>query len=492
MEWEDLNEVQHDEDKALPEKNKKRRFKTPAQLQALEEFYDEHKYPTEPMKAELAVKLGLTEKQVSGWFCHRRLKDKRILIDAPGKQDLSSGVIQDRGSGLKQDSCSSTKQGDYRLADLREVESQRFSRDELPVAELNYEQRRVYNGAEMGNTSSESNSGLQKSSHPQNRKRSDVGATEYQAPNGFIPKRRGPSGYLKIKGQAENSAITAVKRQLGQHYREDGPPLGIDFDPLPPGAFESPSKNAINDGYGVPEASVPSSHDMLGIHKRPGNNNTRKQDMYVETADRRPFHKVDEGDFSYRQPKQKPSFPSQNRAFPSGQKSSLGIDTYSARETSDYDASKNLIIQRKHDRPARLTSGTVEAWSSGYDNLNPKVVRRKERSDVRSAAPLVRHKDSLNLEDRVPSSRILEDKELYVERWPMGELHDSARLKLRSTNDPVVRKRGREEHLLAIDYAKRTSTQELPQWSRQLKGSTMEVPSSFSEDETAETSSSMD
>jgi len=204
------------------------------------------------MKAALAEKLGLTEKQVSGWFCHRRLKDKRILRDethTPGKQDLSSGVIQDRGSGLKQDSCSSTKQGDYKLADLREVESQRFSRDELPIAELNYEQRRVYNGVEIGDTSSESNSGLQESFHPQNRKLSDVGAREYQTPNGFIPKRRGPSGYLKIKGQTENSAITAVKRQLGRHYREDGPPLGIDFDPLPPGAFESPSKNAINGKY---------------------------------------------------------------------------------------------------------------------------------------------------------------------------------------------------------------------------------------------------
>jgi len=79
----------------------------------------EHKYPTELMKAELAVKLGLLEKQLSRWFYHRRLKDEKILreeILTLGKQDLSSGVIQDHGSGLKQDSCSSAKQRDYKLA----------------------------------------------------------------------------------------------------------------------------------------------------------------------------------------------------------------------------------------------------------------------------------------------------------------------------------------------------------------------------------------
>lgn len=283
----ETNELQGEENKALPEKNKRRRFKTPSQLQALEDFYNgrssfclltfrklnictsscceelisflvlfvfynyaEHKYPTESMKAELADHLGLTEKQISGWFCHRRLKDKRIVngeLNPPGRQDLSSGVIQDRGSGLRQDSCSSTKQGDYRLSDVREVESRRFGHNDLPAAEIKYERRMLDDGTEMDDTSSESNSALPGSFYPHNRSPLNVETTEYRAPNGLIApnKRRvGPSGYLKIKGQTENAAVTAVKRQLGRHYREDGPSLGIEFDPLPPGAFESPSKIA--------------------------------------------------------------------------------------------------------------------------------------------------------------------------------------------------------------------------------------------------------
>ena len=36
----DSGEIQCEENKELPEKNKKRRFKTPSQLQALEDFYN--------------------------------------------------------------------------------------------------------------------------------------------------------------------------------------------------------------------------------------------------------------------------------------------------------------------------------------------------------------------------------------------------------------------------------------------------------------------
>lgn len=113
------------------------------------------------MKSELAEEIGLTEKQISGWFCHRRLKDKKLLEDeagANGRQDRSSGVIQDRGSGYRQDSCGSTKHGDYRHIDPREVESRRFYGQEFSAADLNYEHRSHYTGnfSGRGDTSSES------------------------------------------------------------------------------------------------------------------------------------------------------------------------------------------------------------------------------------------------------------------------------------------------------------------------------------------------
>uniref|UniRef100_A0A7C9A8F2 Homeobox domain-containing protein n=1 Tax=Opuntia streptacantha TaxID=393608 RepID=A0A7C9A8F2_OPUST len=478
---EELSEVQYEENKELPEKNKRRRFKTPFQLQSLEEFYNEHKYPTESMKAELAEKLGLTEKQVSGWFCHRRLKDKRLLKDesnTPGRQDLSGGVVQDRGSGLKQDSCSSTKPGDYMVADLREVESRRFCRSDLGPAEVNYEARELCDGTEMDDTSSESSSDLQESFNPKNRNPLDMETAKYRAPNGFIAKDRGrvgPSGYLKIKGQTENAAITAVKRQLGRLYREDGPSLGIEFDPLPPRAFESPSKNTNNEAYRIHEPTASGS----GLRKRPGLSTRRNQDVYAEAADYRPFHKSDQDALLRHQSKQKQSFPNQSHVFP-GQKSSFGVDSYSAREISESDADINHIVQRKrglsgmkpdpfseHQPQPHGGKGTHEAeepLSLSYDNVNPKIARRRDSN----AAPLtVRPKDPINVEGRVPPSRI-KDEEVSMERRPIKDHHESIRLKKRQTNEFRASKRGREE-FLQEDYAIKTSSQELPQWSRQMK-----------------------
>ncbi|XP_021843316.2 homeobox-DDT domain protein RLT1 isoform X1 [Spinacia oleracea] len=502
---EDSIEVQCEENKEFPEKNKRRRFKTPYQLQALEDFYNEHKYPTESMKTELAENLGLTEKQISGWFCHRRLKDKRIIngeLNPLGKQEISSGVIQDRGSGLKQDSCSSNKQGDYRLADLREVESRRFGHNDIPVPEINYEQRVLDDGTEIDDTSSESNSAPQGSFYPHKRSPLNVETTEYRAPNGFVaPNRRraGPSGYLKIKGQTENVAVTAVKRQLGRQYQDDGPPLGIEFDPLPPGAFESPCKNVNTDAYGVSEHVGSSSLDVGVIHKRHSLSTIQNQDKCVAPANSRSMHKSDSDTFSYRQPKQKSHFPNHGRVLPV-QKSPFGVASYSARETSDYDGSMNNGIRHKHESSGmgsdsyggKFTNEPEDPWWHNYDNGNSVAVHRRERLDSRSVAPLVGHKDPIDTEDRdrVPPSRIMKDVELYAERRPVVEYHDFNRLKMRP-NELRAGKRGREE-LLEEDYAAiRSSSQEPPQWSRQIRGST-EMPSSFSEDETAETSSSMD
>ncbi|KAG5066162.1 hypothetical protein JHK86_009893 [Glycine max] len=65
-------------------------------------------------------------------------------------------------------------------------------------------------------------------------------------PKGAINMGHKPSGYLKVKGEIEHAAITAVKKQLGRHYLEDGPLLGIEFDLLPPGAFECQTADPAN------------------------------------------------------------------------------------------------------------------------------------------------------------------------------------------------------------------------------------------------------
>lgn len=85
------------EDKGFVEQ--KRRLKTPSQVEALENIYAEHKYPTESMKAKLSRELGLSEKQVQRWFRHRRLKDKKGKKEEPdSNEELDAGS----GSNLQQ------------------------------------------------------------------------------------------------------------------------------------------------------------------------------------------------------------------------------------------------------------------------------------------------------------------------------------------------------------------------------------------------------
>ncbi|GAB4855267.1 hypothetical protein Ancab_023887 [Ancistrocladus abbreviatus] len=51
--------------------------KTPLQLQTLENLYTEDKYPTQSRMEDYAFALGLTYKQVRGWFIERRRKEKK-------------------------------------------------------------------------------------------------------------------------------------------------------------------------------------------------------------------------------------------------------------------------------------------------------------------------------------------------------------------------------------------------------------------------------
>ncbi|KAL3850167.1 hypothetical protein ACJIZ3_012049 [Penstemon smallii] len=200
-----------EDDKTLVENNKKRTVKTPAQVEALEKFYNEHKYPKHSMKAQFAESIGLTEKQVSGWFCHRRLHDKRLL-------NVENCAVKG------QDSSGSAKQGENRNLDTRQVENGNYN-DHIDDA------------------SSGSSSSLPNVSNRSNEDPFDVATSRHSIPkfplnvNG-VKTKCGPSGFLKLKGRVENEAITAVKRQLGKHYRGDGPSLGVAFDSLPPGAFE--------------------------------------------------------------------------------------------------------------------------------------------------------------------------------------------------------------------------------------------------------------
>lgn len=51
--------------------------KTPLQLRALERCYSEDQYPTQKAMKGYAASLGLTFKQVQGWFMEKRKRHKR-------------------------------------------------------------------------------------------------------------------------------------------------------------------------------------------------------------------------------------------------------------------------------------------------------------------------------------------------------------------------------------------------------------------------------
>ncbi|XP_024031045.1 homeobox-DDT domain protein RLT1 isoform X2 [Morus notabilis] len=170
----------------------KRQMKTPFQLETLEKAYALEAYPSESIRAELSEKLGLSDRQLQMWFCHRRLKDKKdggpakkprkmvpALPESPidelraGPPELGSDYGSGSGSGSSP----------FGPAELRNVVSRGLADDLPPMGRRYYEPR---------------------------------------------------------QSMLELRAIAIVEAQLGKPLREDGPVLGIEFDTLPPDAFGAP------------------------------------------------------------------------------------------------------------------------------------------------------------------------------------------------------------------------------------------------------------
>ncbi|KAJ7948365.1 Homeobox-DDT domain protein [Quillaja saponaria] len=178
----------------------KRKMKTASQLEILEKTYAAEAYPSEALRAELSVKLGLSDRQLQMWFCHRRLKERK----QPG--------VKKQRNGSPAGGTIST-----------------------PVSE---------DGKEMlvGGVGSELASGLGSGSSPFGKpeSRQVVPRPVMGIPrSGFqlSPMKR---YYDPAQSIAELRAIELVEVQLGEPLREDGPILGMEFDPLPPDAFGAP------------------------------------------------------------------------------------------------------------------------------------------------------------------------------------------------------------------------------------------------------------
>lgn len=132
---------------------------------------------------QLSEKLGLSDRQLQMWFCHRRLKDKK---DVPVKRPRKAAAV---------------------------------ALPESPVDEL----RAGEPGSDYGSGSGSGSSRLEFRNVGTRNVVDDVPMVRryYESPQSVLERR----------------AIACVEAQLGEPLREDGPILGIEFDPLPPDAF---------------------------------------------------------------------------------------------------------------------------------------------------------------------------------------------------------------------------------------------------------------
>ncbi|OMO76376.1 hypothetical protein CCACVL1_15728 [Corchorus capsularis] len=186
----------------------KRQMKTPYQLEALEKAYALETYPSEATRAALSEKLGLSDRQLQMWFCHRRLKEKK---DTPPKRPRKGPAlppespIDDVRAGMEPDYGSGSGSGSSPYMDSRKLggSSSRGMVEDMPVGRRYYESQQSI---------------------------------------------------------MELRAIACVEAQLGEPLRDDGPMLGMEFDPLPPDAFGAIPEPQKRSGHPY-ESKVYDRHD---------------------------------------------------------------------------------------------------------------------------------------------------------------------------------------------------------------------------------------
>lgn len=154
-------------------------------------------YPSESMRLDLSVQLGLTDRQLQMWFCHRRLKDRKDTgAKRPRKEAAAAAAA---------------------------VAGEEVMVAPEPANEL---------GLGPGSGSSSFGPGEARRALPR-----AVGAAVPRV-GGDLPMLK--RYYEPPQSISELRAIAFVESQLGEPLREDGPVLGVEFDPLPPDAFGAP------------------------------------------------------------------------------------------------------------------------------------------------------------------------------------------------------------------------------------------------------------
>lgn len=187
-------------------------------------------YPSEALRAELSVKLGLTDRQLQMWFCHRRLKDRKPPTEKRQKKSFSPSAAAGPSGGS----------ADEMILDDADMAKEPGSGLSLfGNMDLLQQQQRVVH---------------------------KVGSAVPRISSELPSMRRFYEPPLAI---SEQRAIAFVEAQLGEPLREDGPILGMEFDPLPPGAFGAPIGQQKPSGqpYDVKLYESPESKQIKGASR---------------------------------------------------------------------------------------------------------------------------------------------------------------------------------------------------------------------------------
>lgn len=158
-------------------------------------------YPSEALRAELSVELGLTDRQLQMWFCHRRLKDRKPSAEKRQKKGTVTPAAAEFSSGIVHE--------------------------------------KVVVSSSSADVANEPRSGLSLFGNVEQQQRvAHKAGTAVPRMSTDLPSMR--RYYEPPLAISEQRAIKFVEAQLGEPLRDDGPILGMEFDPLPPGAFGAP------------------------------------------------------------------------------------------------------------------------------------------------------------------------------------------------------------------------------------------------------------
>jgi hypothetical protein len=164
-------------------------------------------YPSEATRVELSVRLGLTDRQLQMWFCHRRLKDRRVPAQRQQQEEeVAVPVMAPPPVSLQQS----------------------LPHSELMVGSASAYVQQLLPGSRRGPGRS---SAVPRISAPE----AGTGRMYYEPPQVMLP----PLAPVQLP-RAAQQVLNSVEQLLGEPLREDGPMLGVSFEPPPPGAFGAP------------------------------------------------------------------------------------------------------------------------------------------------------------------------------------------------------------------------------------------------------------